>query len=229
METILELGEKFPMAGEYLLNIFLIERDYRQVTNSHLATRMGVSRPAVTQAVKRLENLELLRHEQSHYLLSDRGREFAVCLLRRHYLVEHLLVNTLGYPWDQADEEAHLLQDKISPEFTEFLFDKMGKPQTCPHGNPFPDTQMESKLLGARELTQFSLGSELRVLRITEEGEEVPGLLHACYTNDIRPGSRLRMEQKEDDRVYLTDLRKEKEIVLSTSFASYIRVEHLDN
>ena len=164
METLLELGQKFPMAAEYLSQMYLIQRDYREVTNSRLAERLGVSRSAVTQAIKRLVNLQLVEHQGHYYELSDKGRNFATSLLTRHYLIEHLLVDVLEYPWDKADQEAALLQDKISPDFVAFLFDKLGRPKTCPHGNPFPEIPDESRLLGIHDLSRVNTGTTIKIV-----------------------------------------------------------------
>ncbi|MDR1893564.1 MAG: metal-dependent transcriptional regulator, partial [Spirochaetales bacterium] len=200
-ETLIELGKKSPMAAEYLLTIYLIQREYRYVSNSRLAERMKVSRSAVTQAAKRLESLGLVIHKDNNYTLTEKGRDYATSLLKRHYLIEHLLVNHLHYPWDRADEEAALLQDKISSGFADFLYEKMGRPKTCPHGNPFPDIEDEGRLLGAGDLLQCNLKRPVRVLRITEEGEEVPGMLSFCYEKNIRPGMNLEVSTKSAEGV----------------------------
>ena len=227
METLLELGQKFPMAAEYLSQMYLIQRDYREVSNSRLAQRLGVSRSAVTQAIKRLVNLDLVEHEGSHYELSDKGRDFATSLITRHYLIEHLLVEVLEYPWDRADQEASLLQDKISADFTAFLFDKLGRPTTCPHGNPFPETGDESRLLGAYDLTRVNVGTGVRILRITEEGEEVEGLLSFCYQHRIRPGKDFSIIDRKPDFVIIQAEDGEQPFSVTIHFARYLRVEIL--
>ena len=229
MENLLDLGQKFPMAAEYLSQMYLIQRDYREVSNSRLARRLGVSRSAVTQAIKRLANLGLVSHQGSRYELSDRGRDFATSLLTRHYLIEHLLVEILDYPWDRADQEASLLQDKISADFTAFLFDKLNRPKTCPHGNPFPEIEEESRLLGAHDLSRVNVGSRIRILRITEEGEEIEGLLPFCYKHRIRPEKVFHIIDRKPDFVIIQSDENGTSFSVTTEFATYLRVELLSD
>ena len=135
-----ELTKKFPAAAEYLIEIFVTNRDYGIVKNSVIAARLSVSKPAVTQAMNRLKKYDLI--EQDLYgaiRLTETGRVTAARLLKRHYLIEHLLIRTLDYHWVKSDEEASRIQAAISDDFAYFLHDKMGRPDTCPHGNPrFP-------------------------------------------------------------------------------------------
>jgi len=227
METLLELGKKFPMAGEYLLTMYLIQRDYRHIANSRLADRLKVTRSAVSQAMKRLEALDLVGHADGHPVLTDRGRAFAVSLLRRHYLVEHLLVNLLDYPWDKADEEASLLQDKISADFTAFLYERLGHPEICPHGNPFPDIAGEGRLLGAGDLLQVAPGARVRILRITEEGEGIPGMLSFCFRHRIRPGLLVEVVEKNPREIRIRKVQEGNPFPVPGEYASFLRVEHL--
>ena len=61
--SIEELYGKFPAALEYLKEIFLINRDYGRVQNSVIAKRLGVSKPAVTQAMNRLRKYNLIEQD----------------------------------------------------------------------------------------------------------------------------------------------------------------------
>jgi len=117
-----------------------------------------------------------------------------VQVLRRHYLLEHLLVRVLEYPWEKADEEAKQLQSQISDDLTEHLFEKLGFPQTCPHGNPLPGSPLEAALLAAPRLSDAPIGGAVRIVRITEEGEQIPHMLDLCHSLGIQPGATFRIQ-----------------------------------
>jgi len=90
--TLQELKNQFPAAPEYLTQIFLIDRDNGTVPNARLADRLGVSRPAVSQAVGRLKKLGLVDQDRYGAIgLSSEGRRIAEKVVRRHFLLEHLL------------------------------------------------------------------------------------------------------------------------------------------
>ncbi len=198
------IHEQFPAAAEYLSGIYILRRDYGEVGNTRLSGWIGVTGSAVTQALGRLKRLGLARQKRYGDIdLTGSGRALAVKVLRRHYLLEHVLVRVLEYPWEKADEEAKRLQSVISEDLTEHLYVRLGSPQTCPHGNPMPGSPVETKLLGAARLSQAPSGLALRILRITEEGEQVPSLLSTCTARGVRPGARFRVAGRDGRNIYL--------------------------
>lgn len=199
-----EVHRRFPAAAEYLSGIFILRRDYGEVGNTRLSAWVGVSASAATQALSRLKGLGLARQEPyGDIALTPAGRRLAVQVLRRHYLLEHLLVRVLDYPWERADREAKLLQNVISHDLTEHLYRFLGSPQTCPHGNPMPGSPVETGLLAAPRLSEAPDGRSLTILRITEEGEQVPHLLAACSARGVTPGARFRVLERDRRTLWL--------------------------
>ncbi len=197
-----DILKAFPAAAEYLSNIYLICRDYGEAANHRLAEWLGVSTSAVTQALGRLKKIGLVSQERyEHVYLTEAGRTLALKVLKRHYLLEHLLVKTLGFPWDKSDEEAKVLQNQISDDLADHLDEKLGHPQTCPHGNPLPGTEIEAKRLAAPRLPTAAVGRSVVVVRITEEGEGVSGMLTFCQAAGLKPGARVTVESSNADGV----------------------------
>ena len=220
--TIEDLTEKFSAAAVYLIEIFIINRDYGVVKNSVIASRLCVSKPAVTQAMNRLKKYSLI--EQDLYgsiCLTSSGRIIASRLLKRHYLLEHLLISKLDYDWVKSDIEASKLQSSISNDFEDFLYNKLGKPQTCPHGNPFPGSKMENDIVRSPRLSSVGIGQKLKVVRITEEGEAADGLLQFCYENSLKPGCEIMVEFIEKSSVIIR-LEEGELLEIPNSIARYI-------
>lgn len=230
-ETLNELGKRFPAAPEYLMQIYVINRDYGHVNNARLAERLKVSRSAVTQAVGRLRKLEMAEQDRYGVIeLTKQGNELARQVLRRHYLIEHLLVNILDYPWDLADDEAARLQDKISADLEQHLFERLGQPRSCPHGNPFPGTEEEAAIGSTPSLDQAEAGDEITVLRITEEGEQYTGILAFCFRESLQPGTRWRVEGSRKGFLILrqsggdTEQGQRPAMEMPREYAPYIRI-----
>jgi len=102
-----------------------------------------------------------------------------------------------------------------------FLYEKLGKPDTCPHGNPFPGAKNESELINSPRLSTAVKDEKLTVVRITEEGESTEGLLLFCYENALKPGCRIEVLRSDE----LSVLVKSEEgliIEISAAFAKYI-------
>lgn len=181
--------------GDYLIRIYTTLREGSRVVGSRLADRMGVSASAVTQAFQRMERQGLAVIDQDFGIqLTAEGRSIAESIIRRHYLIERLLVDTLGFDWADADDEAERLEHTLSPKLESYLYERLGGPTSCPHGNPFPGSSDEERLLGARRMTDTRAGEHVVVWRITEEGEDDNELLHFAHDNGILPGSEVLME-----------------------------------
>ena len=204
MSSDTEILKTFPAAAEYLSNIYLICRDYGHTANHRLADWLGVSTSAVTQALGRLKKIGLVTQERySHVFLTEAGRTLALKVLKRHYLLEHLLVRNLDFPWDKSDAEAKVLQSQISDDLADHLDERLGFPQTCPHGNPLPGTPVEARLLAAPRLVLASAGGVVTVVRITEEGEGLPTMLPFCQNSGLKPGVKVTVLSNAADGVTL--------------------------
>jgi DtxR family Mn-dependent transcriptional regulator len=223
---------QFPAAAEYLSAIFILKRDYGSVGNSQVAAWLFVTSPAVTQALGRLKRFGLVKQERYGTIaLTDACAALAVSVLRRHYLLEHLLVGQLNYPWEKADEEAKRLQGTISEELTEHMYLRFGSPQACPHGNPLPGSSVEAKLLAAPRLSSAPVGAVIRILRITEEGERVPHMLEICHERGVRPGALFKVVANDDSSLRLLPAGPlppsgaAREVTIERARAAHVRFE----
>jgi len=221
-EDFESLRNQFPAASEYLAQIFFIERDNGVVPNSDLAARLRVSRSAVSQAIGRLKKLDLVVQKRYGKIdLTASGRALAEKTVRRHFLLEHLLVRTLGYPWDKSDAEAVNLQASLSDALTAHLLRYFGNPSTCPHGNPLPGSSLEEEYLTAPTLAEAEAETNVKIIRITEEGELIDGMLSFCQKNGLAPGTKvLIVSQSETDTVCLG---RTGELAIPLGFSTHIR------
>jgi hypothetical protein len=95
----------------------------------------------------------------------------------------------VGLGWAEADEEAHHLQHALSDRVTDKIDELLGHPLTCPHGNPIPrDGQVAERPAGLR-LSEAEAGTDVTILRVTEEAEEDARLLTFLQQNGVRPGN----------------------------------------
>src|SRR5437868_13701396 len=93
-------GAVSPNSEEYLEWIYRLSKEQDEVTTTDLARSLKVSPASVTGMLKRLAERGLIHHEKYHGItLSEQGREIALATIRRHGLLERLLVDVLGFPW----------------------------------------------------------------------------------------------------------------------------------
>ena len=224
-DPLLQLTAEFPAAADYISTILLIERDYDEVHNSRLASRLGVSKPSVSQSVSRLKQIGLVNQDSYGVIeLTESGRALAESIITRHYLIEHLLIRAVSYPWEKADAEALRLQTLISDDLADHLYEAFDRPSVCPHGNPFPGSEREAELLQAPRLVSSLPGTTAVIVRITEEGEAVDGLLRYCNAEGIQPGTELYVEAVVPETDVRVTTPKENTIDIPWEIAIHIRV-----
>ena len=197
-----ELSQSFPAAPKYLILLYLYDRENEPVMGTRMSKQLDVSTSAVTQSLGRLQKRGLVDHDTARtYRLTPEGHELSRMIIRRHYLLERLLVDELGVAWDVADEEAEHLQTSLTPRMEAIISERLGYPTTCPHGNPFPGSPREQEILSAPALTNLHAGDAGPFVRVTEQGEMVPGLLSYCVRLGMQIGSEVRIDVVARDAV----------------------------
>jgi DtxR family transcriptional regulator, Mn-dependent transcriptional regulator len=183
-------AEPTEVAAEYLMTIRYMHGEGQPVIAARLAERMGVSAATVSEMVTRLVRERLLSVEADtrQLTLTDAGRTAAERTFRRHALSEWLLTEVIGLGWADADEEAHHLQNALSDRVTDRIDELLGRPPTCPHGNPIPRDGRTPERPAGLPLSTATSGTTVTILRVTEEAEEDARLLTFLQDNGVRPG-----------------------------------------
>ncbi|MCB0978338.1 MAG: metal-dependent transcriptional regulator [Acidimicrobiales bacterium] len=177
--------EYHPAFEEYCETIYELHEDDVDVIQARIAERLNVSRPAVSEMIRKMEGEGLVTVDRA-VLLTPAGRELAEQVVRRHRLAERLLTDILGLSWAEAHQEAgkweHVISDKVEAAIVNLLDD----PTTCPHGNPIPGSNYQEP--DTSTLAEMSVGSRFTVVRIPEQLEFTPGLLEFLEDAAIQPG-----------------------------------------
>jgi DtxR family Mn-dependent transcriptional regulator len=166
----------------YLETIFWLEEAGLPITGANIARAQQVSPPTVHEMVGRLERDGFVaRNEDKSLAFTERGRDHAESVVRRHRLVERFLTDILGIPWDEVHEEAERMEHAMSPRLEQSMLAAIGDATTCPHGHPI--------VAGTREpgvpLADVAQGAKVRILRFENEAED---LLHYLMEAGLYPG-----------------------------------------
>ncbi len=183
-----ESTEHHPAFEEYSETIFELEEDGIDVIQARIAERLEVSRPAVSEMVKRMSSEGLVETGDGGTIgLTKAGRSLATTIVRRHRIAERFLTDVLHLGWADAHHEAGKWEHVISPKVEEAMMQLLDDPTTCPHGNPIPGTgyaQPDS----ATPLAELAADQEFVVERIPEELEWETGQLAFLEEAGIVPG-----------------------------------------
>lgn len=171
--------------AEYCEAIFELQEDDLEVIQARIADRLDISRPAVSEMIRRMAAEGLVTVDGGIHLTHE-GVVLAEQVVRRHRLAERFLTDVLGLNWAEAHHEAgrweHVLNDKVEKAMNRLL----GGPTTCPHGNPIPGSDYtEPEVV---PLADLEVGAVFAVTRIPEELEFTPGVLEFLEENLVKPG-----------------------------------------
>jgi DtxR family Mn-dependent transcriptional regulator len=174
---------------EYLEAILEIEEEGTIPIRARLVERLGLSAPAVSETVNRLVDhgyAELL--DDRSLKLTDKGRDIATSIVRRHRLAERLLVDVIGLEWEKVHKEADRWEHAISADVEEKLVQLLGDPATCPHGNPIPGSAHKVEGPAPVPLIQMQPGPVI-VRRISEKVEIDDDAIAFLAGAELTPGS----------------------------------------
>src|SRR5688572_29637382 len=167
---------------DYLQEVKRLEEDGERITATVLARILDVSLPSASEMLKRLAAEGYLTREKGGaILLTPEGRRLAHTMLRRHRLVECLLVQKLGMSWYEVHGEAHKLEHAVSARVEEAMATALDYPDYCPHGQPICPVDLRSLV----RLSEMEAGHRGTVAQISELKEDVLPYLDQI---GVRPG-----------------------------------------
>ena len=178
-------GEHHPAFEEYCECIFELDEDDVEVIQARIVERLQVSRPEVSEMIRRLEAEGLVVVDRT-IRLTPAGEALAQTVVRRHRLAERFLTDLLGLSWAQAHHEVGKWEHVMSDEVEAAMVRVLGNPTTCPHSNPIPGSSYMAP--DALPLRDLGAGAHFTVTRIPEELEFAPGMLDFLETANILPG-----------------------------------------
>ena len=193
-----------PAVEQYLETILELEESGIVPLRARIVERLGVSAPAVSETVKRLEREGYLTLDSERVMhLTESGRALATSMLRRHRLAELLLVDVLKVPWSQVHEEACRLEHAISDNLEAHLVALLGDPGTCPHGNPIPGSANVTDPGPLQPLSSVAVGGACVVRRIDEHLQTQVDRMRVLENARLLPGQRVVLAELESGQVAL--------------------------
>jgi len=139
LEQITEFSEDDEVQFDHMLELIWIREEEGQMS---VTEDPGGKLPVdPRQLLVRLAELHLVQSDGDAVRLTDRGRQRARDVIRRHRLAERLLMDTFSVADPDAHTDACKFEHIISPELDQKICTFLNHPRTCPHGSPIPPGQ----------------------------------------------------------------------------------------
>ncbi|MDR1441644.1 MAG: metal-dependent transcriptional regulator [Bifidobacteriaceae bacterium] len=186
------------VAQDYLKLIWTV-REWNTagpVTTSLLAARLSVSPSTASEAVKRLVERGLVRHDPYASIeLTSQGERLALAMVRRHRLLESFLVAHLGFGWDEAHDDAEILEHAASDRFVAAIDQLLGYPTRDPHGDPIPTDDGVVAHPAAQPLAATPAPAHVLVERISDAD---PAMLRYFASIGLTPDCAITVVERRD-------------------------------
>jgi DtxR family Mn-dependent transcriptional regulator len=194
MNELSETRSPSSSVGDYLKAVWELAVDSGDAASTKgVAARLSVSSASVSNMFARLQEMGLVRYERYRgATLTERGREEALRLVRRHRLIETFLLEHLGYDWQEVHEEAERLEHAVSDGFTERLAELLGHPDHDPHGDPIPSAEGTLEVEESFTLSQAVADQRVRISKVRDEDAAI---LDYLGDRNLVPGRRLSVRE----------------------------------
>src|SRR5271154_3215382 len=181
---------------DYSKAIFSLQsRSDEPVSTNALAERLSITPGSVSAMLKKLDELGLITHVPYRGVrLTPDGRRHALEVIRHHRLIESLLADTLGMPWDRVHAEAEVLEHVLSEYLEQLIAAKLGHPTVDPHGDPIPSAELELEERATNSMESLQPGDAGVFVRVSDSDPEMLRYLAGC---GISPGDRFTVRDRQ--------------------------------
>lgn len=129
----------------YLKAIYhLSDNGRKEVSTNAISDSLNTKPASVSDMLRKLAQKKVVNYTKYHGAsLSEKGRLYALQVIRKHRLWEVFLVEKLKFNWDEVHDIAEQLEHIQSPVLIQRLDEFLGFPDYDPHGDPIPNEKGE--------------------------------------------------------------------------------------
>lgn len=208
----------------YLKAIYKLSNgsDHDIYTND-IAHELNTTAASVTDMLKKLSDKKFIRYQKYQGVsLTNKGREVAVEIVRRHRMWEYFLVKKLNFNWDEIHEIAEELEHINSTLLIDRLEKFLDHPKFDPHGDPIPNHKGKILQLKTVKLSELKIQESGAVVGVMEQS---PGFLKFLDKLKINLGSKISViEQYDFDKSLKINIDKKNSVNVSFSVAQNILI-----
>lgn len=153
----------------YLKIIFHLSEQTITVQTNAIAEQIQTKPASVTDMIKKLADKGLVDYiKYQGVTLTEKGRNAAIDIVRKHRLWEVFLVDKLNFKWDEVHDVAEELEHIKSVHLIERLDEFLGFPKSDPHGDPIPDKNGRFAPTHFTKLIELKVGDIATITGVTQ-------------------------------------------------------------
>ena len=114
--------------------------------------------------------------------------------MRKHRIIERFLTDFMGYTASESHVHADELGDTFTDEMIERMYERLGRPDRCPHGWPVEPDVEQTENAGLVALAELEPGQSGEIVRLAEHDGD---LLHWFYDEGYVPGTKVELREAQ--------------------------------
>jgi len=208
----------------YLKIIYNLEKQgVKKITPTAISEALNNNPASVVDMIKRLIEKKYLHYEKAKGAkLTEKGKNIAVLVVRKHRLWEVFLLEKLGYGWDEVHDIAEQLEHVQHPELADKLDKFLGYPVYDPHGDPIPKANGEMAVTYKTSLAEIGEGKNCRVVAVKDTSA---AFLQYLKKLEIGIGTEIMLKEKIPfDNSIVIMIEKKNKTAVSKIFAENLLV-----
>lgn len=205
-----------------LKHVYHCETQHISCTIESMAGSLNMNADRTALLLRRLKELSLISMGDKGVELSERGRSYALAVIRTHRLWELYLATETGVRESEWHRRAEVAEHKLSEGDVDQLAKQMCYPRYDPHGAPIPTRDGELPPMEAVPLTCLRPGHCARIVNIEDEPRTIFSQIAAL---DIYQGMEVRIVENTAEKLVL--FTGMEEVMLSPLIADRIYVNTL--
>lgn len=208
----------------YLKAIYHLSKDgVKRISPNSIAESVNVNPASVIDMIKKLVRKDLINYSREQgAILTEKGHQIALIIVRSHRLWEVFLVEKLGYSWGEIHDIAEQLEHVKHPELVDKLESFLDFPAFDPHGDPIPDKKGDYPISKKIFLSGLELDMECTVISVSDDNVNFLNYLEKL---SIKIGTKIKVIEKNsfDDSLFI-QVESNAPIFVSRKFADSLFV-----
>ncbi|MDY0276606.1 MAG: metal-dependent transcriptional regulator [Acholeplasma sp.] len=206
---------------DYIKTIYelSINTDNNIIKNNDIAENLGFTDQSVNEMIKKLSSkgfVEFIPYKG--VLLTKKGKDEAIRLIRAHRVWEVFLMNNLGYSWKDVHEQAEFLEHAGNSDLVERLYAFLNEPAYCAHGNPIPSLDGKIAPTFKKSLYYFNVGDTFTLKRVLD----IKDLLTFLDEQGFKIDDTFRVIEKNEFSGYLKIKKENAEYIITNKIAKML-------
>ena len=218
-----KLKKQKTIIEDILKQLYHVEQSNRTATVSDLAGALEIRRRNILPVVVEMTTSRLIKANDEILKLTNKGREYALKIIRVHRLWEKYLAEKTGHQQSDWHYLAEKMEHEMDEEAITKLSSSLGDPMFDPHGDPIPSASGKVAKVKWVPLPSYSENKPAKIVHIEDE----PGVIYQqILAKRIFVGSHIKIKKSNNKEI--TIISEGQEHQFSPIIAANISVEPLN-